>query len=124
MRIVLFSFLIATSIGLFAQNKKSVATKGNIEFLYQSFDFGNISGNTGVKRKVGEMEEEEEGGMGARVFSRSGLFSIPWRRVVLDEANKISNRTTKTCTAVLELSALARHVYQPCLGERRRYLAA
>jgi hypothetical protein len=43
MRIVLFSFLIATSLSLCAQNKKSVASKGNIEFLYQSFDFGNIS---------------------------------------------------------------------------------
>ncbi len=43
MRKILFCLFITASFNLTAQNKKDVGAKGSIEFLYTSFDFGNIN---------------------------------------------------------------------------------
>ncbi len=43
MRILIFSFFLSICFNLSAQPKKGAAPKGKVTFLYDKFDFGNIS---------------------------------------------------------------------------------
>lgn len=56
------------------------------------------------------MEYQKSGYKNPNVLRKNGLFSINWRRVVLDEGHTIRNPSAKKSTAACQLTAMSRWV--------------